>query len=372
MTSYNSTPFAVRKDDLEEISHYMYMIIYPFIFLIGIIGNLFSSVLFAITKLNRTSCGVYFLLLAVFDTLALIGGLHHCLVIGFRVEVPNAIYCRARNFLLYASMDMASWMIVAISVDRFLKAKYPIKARIYATQKLAIIISCIITVVFIIKNFHLATVFIGDFTENAADNCDPNPAYPTYVSFFKKVWPWIDLTTFAVLPFLIVSICNAFIIHDQYKRRVKLRKRHLDRTLITLLLVCSISLIVCNLPVTILAVIYPYISISYDTNDTYDEVAFAFDILRLPSYGSLALNFYFYYYTSSLFRQQAILLIKRIFRIKSKTTDDDDELIDRRFSDQNPFGNRVYSFGEFDDHQRTLSSSSATGNSFILNYYRLD
>ena len=92
-------------------------------------------------------------------------------------------------------------------------------------------------------------------------------------------------------------------------------------SLITLLLVSSISLIICNLPITILAVIYPYISLSYDTNDIYDDVAFAFDILRLPSYASLALNFYLYYYTSILFRQQTVLLFQRIFRIKTKTND---------------------------------------------------
>jgi growth hormone secretagogue receptor len=362
-----TTPVVIKQDDLEVISRYMYMIIYPFIFVLGIVGNLFSSLLFSITKLNRTSCGIYFLLLAVFDSVALIGGLHHCLTIGYHVRVPNAIYCRARDFLLYTSMDMTSWMVVAISVDRYLKMKFPIKARIYATRKLAIIVSSIIAVVFIIKNFHLATVFIGDFTEDAADNCDPNRDYPTYVIFFDKVWPWIDLVSFAVLPFTIVAICNAFIIHDQYKRRVKLRKRHLDRTLVTLLLVSSISLIVCNLPITILAVIYPYISLSYNNNDIYDGTAFAFDILRLPSYVSLALNFYFYYYTSALFREQAAFLFRRIFRMKSRSNDN--IMINRGSSDQNPFEQRPYSIEESEEYQQASTSSMAE-NSFILKYYR--
>ena len=60
-------------------------------------------------------------------------------------------------------MDMASWMVVAISVDRYLKVKFPIKARIYEHEKLAIIISCILTVIFIVKNFHLANSFYRRF-----------------------------------------------------------------------------------------------------------------------------------------------------------------------------------------------------------------
>ena len=181
-----STFVVVKQNQLEEASHYIYAIVFPIIFTLGLIGNLFSSIIFSITKLNLTSCGIYFLLLAVFDFLALIGGLHHCLTIGYHVEIRSAGYCRARNFLLYASMDMASWMVVAISVDRYLKVKFPIKARMYATRKLAIIVSSVIAVIFIMKNVHLLTAFIGDFTDDAADNCDPNPDYPNYMFFFQK------------------------------------------------------------------------------------------------------------------------------------------------------------------------------------------
>ncbi|CAF0945024.1 unnamed protein product [Adineta steineri] len=370
MNISQSSQIFIKQEHLEEISHYIYMIIYPIVFFLGIVGNLISSLLFSITKLNRTSCGIYFLILAIADSLALIGGLHHCLTIGYHVSVKNASYCHVRNFLLYTSMDMASWMVVAISVDRYLKMKYPIKARMYATQKLAIIISCIITVIFIAKNVHLATNFIGDFSDDAADHCDPNPDYPSYMSFFKNIWPWIDLTTFALLPFIIVTLCNIFIIRDQYKRRVKLRKRNLDHTLIKLLLVSSVSLILSNLPITILAVIYPYISQSYDTNDTYDEVAFAFDILRLPSYGSLAFNFYLYYYTSVVFRQQAVLLFKRIFRIQTATSNNNDiELTNRTYSDQQRYETRLYSIEESDQYQPTSDQLWNT-NSVISNFYR--
>lgn len=355
----------VKQEHLEEVSRYIYAILYPIVFLLGIIGNLLSSLLFSITKLNRTSCGVYFLLLAIFDSIALIGGIHHCLAIGYRVRVPNGAYCRARNFLLYVSMDMTSWMIVAISVDRYLKVKFPITARIYATQKLAIVVSCIIGVVFIIKNFHLATVFIGDFTDDAADICDPNPDHPAYVFFFKNVWPWIDLTTYALCPFVIVTICNSFIIHDQYQRRVKLRKRTLDRSLITLLLVSSVTLIICNLPITILAVIYPYISLSYDTNDNYDGAAFAYDVLRMPSYASFAINFYLYYYSSDIFRQQFFLLFHRICRIKSVSNEI--ELEERGYPDVSRYENRLYSIDEGDDPQTPVPS--LTGSSYISNFY---
>lgn len=350
---------AVEKNELEQISHYIYAIVFPIIFLFGIVGNLFSSIIFSVTKLNHTSCGIYFLLLAIFDSTALLGGLHHCLTIGYHVQVNNANYCRIRNFLLYMSMDMASWMIVAVSVDRCLKVKLPIQARVHATRLLAIKIACGITAVFVLKNVHLLTVFIGDFTDDAADNCDPNPAYPTYMFFFKNIWPWIDLTTYALLPFIIVTVCNVLIIHDQYKRRLKLRKRNLDVTLISLLLVSSISLILCNLPITVLAVIYPYISISYDTSAVYDDVAFAFDLLRLPSYISLTLNFYLYYYTSILFRQQTISLFRRLCRLQSRSGQI--ELPNRIYSCRMGQVNKLDSFDEGEDDQPS-PIASITGN----------
>ncbi|CAF2532572.1 unnamed protein product [Rotaria sp. Silwood2] len=292
------------------------MIVYPIIFIIGLIGNLLSSLIFSTTELSQASCGVYFLLLAIYDLIGLLGGLHHCLTIGYHIQVPNATYCRARNFLVYTSTDMVSWMIVVVSVDRYLKVKFPFKARMYCTHKLSVTVACILTTILILKNIHLATVFIGDFTATATDNCGPNPNYPAYVIFFENIWPWIDLTTFVLLPFLIVTSCNIFIIKDLYKRRLKLGLRNLDRSLIRFLLISSISLIICNFPVSITIVIYPYISKNNGKSGHNDKVAFVFNLLRLPSYASLAFNFYLYYYSSSIFRQQAILLFKCLFRVQ--------------------------------------------------------
>ncbi|CAF1369030.1 unnamed protein product [Rotaria magnacalcarata] len=315
--SYLNCTFTLSvHNDLEEFIRYIYMIIYPIIFIIGLIGNLLSSLVFSITELSQNSCGIYFLLLAISDSIALIGGLHHCLTIGYNISIPYAIYCRTRNFLVYTSTDMVSWMIVAISVDRFLKVKFPFKSRIHCTNKLNIKVAGCITIILIVKNIHLASKFIGDFTLDAADNCDPNPAYPRYVHFFENIWPWIDLTTFVLLPFIIVTSCNIFIINDQHKRRLKFGHRNFDRSLTKFLLISSLSLITCNFPVSITIIVYPYISQIYGKSEHYDEVGFIFDILRIPSYATLALNFYLYYYSSSIFRHQALLLFKRLCRIR--------------------------------------------------------
>ena len=316
-----STPFVQTPNRLEDTSRYIYAIVFPIVFIFGLIGNVLSTIVFSISKLNLPSCGVYFLLLSIYDSLALLGGLHHCLIIGYQLQLSNVWYCRARNFLLYTAMDMTSWMIVAISIDRYVKVKYPIYDRMHATRKRSIIVSCVLTGVFILKNVHLSTAFIGNPNDTAADNCAANPAHPQYVFFFKTVWPWIDLATHALVPFLIVTACNAFIIYDRYKRHVQFQQRNLDRSIITLLMVSAISLIVCNLPITLLGVIYPYISISYDSNEVYDRIAFAFDLLRLPSYASLALNFYLYSYHSILFRQQVLLLFRRVFRRRRDTAE---------------------------------------------------
>ena len=314
----NSTVTPYVQSQLEDIIQYAYMIIYPIIFTVGLIGNLLSSLLFSTTELYQTSCAVYFFLLSIFDSLALIGGLHHCFVIGYHLQIPNAIYCRARSFISYVAMDMASWMVVAISVDRFYKVKFPLQARIYCTRKLTIIVSCVIATVLTLKNIHLATQFIGDFSNNDTDYCYPNSDYPKYVHFFQKIWPWIDLSIFVLIPFIIITFCNAFIIYNQHRRRMKFGHRNLDRSLIHFLLISSILFIICNFPISITMVILPYISKTHNQKDYYDGVSFAFDILRLPSYASLALNFYLYYYSSSIFRQQAILVFKRLLRIPIK------------------------------------------------------
>ncbi|CAF0867373.1 unnamed protein product [Adineta ricciae] len=330
-----TTLMSTVHSELEELIQYIYMIVYPIIFITGLIGNLLSSLLFSITELNQTSCGIYFLLLAIADSLALIGGLHHCLTIGYRVIIHSVTYCRARNFISYTSMDLASWMVVAISLDRYIKVKFPVKSRDYCTQKLAIIVSCVLTFVLVLKNLHFTTKFIGNFAADASEHCGPNPKYPTYMSFFQNVWPWIDLAIFALLPFILITSCNIFIIYNLYKRRVQLGHRNLDRSVVKFLLISSISFIICNFPVSITIVLYPYISSNYGKKQSYDEIAFAFDILRLPSYISLAFNFYLYYYSSSLFRRQAMLLFHRLFRIRSRVDQNQTPAVQRICQEQN-------------------------------------
>lgn len=307
----NSSSLIVFDHNLEKISQYFYMIIYPLIFFVGLIGNFLSILLFSLTDLNENSCGIFFLFLALSSLLALTGGLHHCLTIGYHIAIPNAFYCRLRNFLLYTSMDVASWMVVALSVDRLYRVKYPMNARVHCTRKLTLIISAVLICILILKNVHLFTFFIGDFTENAADACDPNPNYPTYIFFFENVWPWIDLTTFALLPCFIVLISNGIILYNRYQRRLKFGHRNVDRSLMKFLLINSILFLICNFPVAVILVIYPYISKSEGKKDHYDRIDFLFDILRLLSYTTLALNFYLYFYSSSIFRQQTIRLFRR-------------------------------------------------------------
>lgn len=311
----NSTLTLPGQNQLEYTIQYVYMIVYPIIFIIGLVGNLISSLLFSITELGETSCAVYFLVLAISDSVALISGFHYSLTIGYHLPVSSATYCRVRNFLSYTSVDLASWMVVAISVDRFYKVKWPLRAHVYCTRKLTMIVSSVLIGLLALKNVHLATKFIGDFSINAADNCDPNPDYPGYVWFFQTVWPWIDLAVFAILPFAIVTSSNIFIIYNQYRRRLKFGYQKLDCSLIKLLLISSISFILCNFPISIAIVVFPYVSQHFTEKTHYDGVNFTFDLLRIPSYASLALNFYFYYYSSGIFRQQALLLFKRIFQM---------------------------------------------------------
>ena len=121
------------------------------------IGNSLSFVIMRRTSMKNTSAGVYFSAIACLDTMTV-----YCSVLPFTIYYFNSVdlqtlhpwSCKIIEFMLLICSDIAIWLLVAVTVDRFIAVKYPMKKSQMCTRKRAVIVACILPFISFLKNVH--------------------------------------------------------------------------------------------------------------------------------------------------------------------------------------------------------------------------
>ncbi|KAK6180130.1 hypothetical protein SNE40_012335 [Patella caerulea] len=316
---------------LSLYSHYRwsrYLGIYtnPVLIVLGTIGNFLSFLVMTRKSMIKSSTFYYMAALAVADTLVLYFG---CLrtwlayLNGYDAIILSPAACKTFSFMSYWSFDIAAWILVAMTIDRFLAIHYPLKVAKYATTKRAR--KTIITIIVIFAGINAHFFFI--LTINSRGSCT---ALDEHKNFFNLVWPWLDATVYSFLPFIILVIFNSLIIYDHHKaviRRSSLQpnmvsgsniqpfyRNYANRRLTIMLLMVSISFLITSSPKTILIIIRPYAfnvldggtGINFPLLATYTLTS---SIANLLIYTNHSLNFLLYCMSGLRFRTE----LKHIF-----------------------------------------------------------
>jgi hypothetical protein len=165
----------------------------------------------------KKTATLYLLTLSVVDTMLLdIDLLTRWLkvAVDFDIRVQSDVSCKLYTCSIYVLHQLASWLIVLATVERTMVLFYPWYAKDVLTKRYEAVVMGIITLVVIIFNAHFMLtqeVFpvYHKTTGESAMTCG------TYWSphrwFVQRVWPWIDLTLFAIVPCTVIILCNGYI-----------------------------------------------------------------------------------------------------------------------------------------------------------------
>ncbi|NXM23545.1 GALR2 protein, partial [Oxyruncus cristatus] len=128
----------ISSDSLElQAAGIIVPIIFSLIFLVGTVGNgLVLAVLLRNGQVNYTTTNLFILNLAVADLCFII-----CCV-PFQATIYTldgwlfgAFACKAVHFLIYLTMYASSFTLAAVSIDRYLAIRYPLKSRDLRTSQ---------------------------------------------------------------------------------------------------------------------------------------------------------------------------------------------------------------------------------------------
>ncbi|KAK7116023.1 probable G-protein coupled receptor 139 [Littorina saxatilis] len=304
---------------------------------VGTITNLLTiAVMTRRTMMASTTC-FYFALLAVGDLMVLyFASLRRLLYVAndhTDIYMKTEIACRVMDFLTYLSYDLCSWILTAMTVDRFVAIRYPLKAAIVCTIRNAIIAIVIITLACIAKNLH----FIFTFERTEGETCLPRDRH---IDFYDDVWPWIDAAFYSFIPFSLLIFFNCIIIHCH---RVALkRKRSLhacgsvttatqgsrlagfNQRLTAMLLVVSFTFMAMTAPKVILIIIRedyfeffpPEGGINIEVVARYSLVSAVFNFLMWTNH---TINFFLYCLSGKRFRQELLRMIVQCLHRKRNT-----------------------------------------------------
>ena len=294
--SLDSTPYIIE-----------FLTIYfaPFLLFSGTLGNILSLVVFSGPALKRSATAFYFRALAIADTLALNFGLwpnwmRDCF--GIHVYPMNDAACRIQTYLKYTLADSAVWVLVIMTIERMVAVHWPHHVRDIFTKRrtrVSVLVMVLLIGAVNIPSLWMNTKNDGDTSVHHCKAANPVLAY--------DIWPWVDLTIYSLLPFIIMISCIVVIINTISRRRRTLTRRgsvsssrgNKVKTLtVTLLTVAIVFLLLTA----------PYVIYATALNELYRKINVDFRLFYFVAsflrYVNNSVNFFLYCVSGKTFRTE--------------------------------------------------------------------
>ena len=223
----------------------------PVILLVGITGNVLIVFVMTRERMRDTSTSAFMILMAVADVLTLLVGLFVDWLSSLRVSVFGSdprFSCTAEAFLKYTIGDVATWIKVLFTLNRFVAICFPLKKPIVCSPSSVKYQASAVVAAAVCKNLHVfwtRELLVG--VEGRKEKCNDTKevdrdsgsasfdsstlisicGYPNPESAYFEMYvrPVIALVTVGVLPFCIVLFCNIFIIRAMLKM-YRTRRQH--------------------------------------------------------------------------------------------------------------------------------------------------
>ncbi|VDI70357.1 Hypothetical predicted protein [Mytilus galloprovincialis] len=307
-----------------DVEKYSWIIFSPLFLMIGFVGNLLNICVLFRLKFYKNATYTLLFILAFTDLTVLFTGLTRYLIIyasDVDIRVLSEFSCRFSLFLIYFSMQFSSWILVLVTVIRFMKTFVPLRRT--ASKDITIkntLVSLLIAAIMLIGiNLHFF------WTNGITDEGDCSSLTPEYYEFDEKVFVYVDFVFLSILPAGIMIVLNALICYELSKltktrRRMSiqsgvspLRRQKSTKRVTWMLLVTTSYFIVATIPISIYFIVDSHVRPGADAS-TESRLDIAWTITYLFQYSHFALNFYLYTATNEKFRKELTALTKNVYQ----------------------------------------------------------
>lgn len=257
-------------------------------FSLGFIGNILTTVVLSMNKLqilgNATS--VFIMVLAISDNVTLLLGTVYPILPNYIGNLYKSdIECKLINFLHFASLQISSWILAVISIERTIGVSLPQKYKVIFTPKTAVVISSFIVFTFACLNIPL---LIGEISRSFT--CDTEEFL---VHYRENIAPILDFVFTFLFPFCIIFICSIVIVTMLKLRVMGKHASKITSSVSVTMLFVNLIFIVTMLPFCVVQLMYPFPTV---------EMAVTWEAVYSLSQLNSVLNFFVYCLGNPRFR----------------------------------------------------------------------
>ncbi|CAF4137258.1 unnamed protein product [Adineta steineri] len=188
----------------------------------GLIGNSLSARIMFRRSRRGLSSYFYLALLAIADICVLYSG---CLLFlldilfGYHPQIESKFLCRLAFYIQHLVTCISAWLIVAVTIERFIVVRYPLQSIRLCRMHVAYAISIIIFLFFssyAVHYFFTVDILHVDLRTNEGYHPD-QPICDT--KNHRKLLSFIDLCFYSVIPSILILIFNILIMFHAIKKR---------------------------------------------------------------------------------------------------------------------------------------------------------
>lgn len=315
-----------------EISHVglvFFTYLTPIIFIVGIVGNVLSLMVFVTKNMRKLSASVYLAALSTADLLALIFFvLIEWVKRGLREEFRSNIaefldvngICQLTMFLSYASRFLSTWLVASFTLERYIGICHPLKRRdicdINSSKKIVAILVLISICISSIRPWLNEVRHIGP---DRTPWCLPKKDLVT-ISF---IYDCVFAVCITFLPFLVITTLNILIIRTLIKRNRRHRKCNFitEESIIrfeftVILITISICFIAFNSPYAVVwfKQFHQTRTKTFSSGSKVDTLQNILFFTKTTYFLNYCINFFLYSVTGAYFRKE----LKAMFTYRRK------------------------------------------------------
>ena len=299
----------------QDITKYIFKDTLPkFIVPLGLAFNILNVIVYSRKSFKNALVCIFFKTLSINNLSSLIffsidAFKEEPSIIGINVIHQYSFICKSITYFTFVSSGITAWLLVFLSIDRFITIKYPIRPKLLSKNYFYVLICFLIYIFNILYNipalFYYDLIYDDDEEDLVSNTTKKDKYCDTISEKSNKTFFLMDLLNSTVIPFTIMLFLSIWIINllRVMKFRVKnsiskINERNKkDARFAFTIIILNLVFLVFYLPTTV-----------FDSNEGKDN-KLAGDITLDLLLVHFSIDFFIYLTTNSMFRNELFNLL---------------------------------------------------------------